>query len=292
MKEIAIIGPTASGKTSLAIDIAHKTNSVILSLDSLSVYKEIDIASAKPTKQERAGIVHFGIDEVFPNQTFDVLEFIACYKKAKMYATEYDHNLVIVGGTGFYLKTLIDGISLGITTHEPMDISLEEAYELLRHLDPVYMEKIKSNDKYRIEKTYNIYRQTKLSPTEYFLKNPKKPFAPNLPIFEILWEPEELRQRIALRTKQMLEEGLIDEVIYLEKKYTREPNCMSSIGIIETLQYLDGKLNKTQLEEKIATNTAQLAKRQRTFNRSQFNNQQTKNILESLNSDILKFFSI
>lgn len=292
MKEIAIIGPTASGKTSLAIDIALKTNSVILSLDSLSVYKEIDIASAKPTKQERAGIVHFGIDEVFPNQTFDVLEFIACYKKAKMYAKEYDHNLVIVGGTGFYLKTLIDGISLGISTHEPMDISIQEAYELLVKLDPIYMQKIKSNDKYRIEKSYNIYRQTKLSPTEYFLKNPKKPFAPNLPIFEIMWEPEELRQRIALRTKQMLEEGLIDEVIFLEKKYTREPNCMSSIGIIETLQYLDGKLNKAQLEEKIATNTAQLAKRQRTFNRSQFNNLQTKNILESLNSDILKFFSI
>ncbi len=82
MKEIAIIGTTASGKTGLALDIALKTNAIILSLDSLSVYKEIDIASAKPTKEERGDIIHFGIDEVYANETFDVLEFIACYKKS------------------------------------------------------------------------------------------------------------------------------------------------------------------------------------------------------------------
>lgn len=290
MKEIAIIGPTASGKSSLAIDIAHKTNSIILSLDSLSVYKEIDIASAKPTLEEREGIIHFGIDEVYPNETFDVLEFVACYKKAKMYAQEYDHNLVIVGGTGFYLKTLIEGLSLGVTAHEPLDKPLLETYELLHQIDPEYMDKIKANDKYRVEKAYNIYKQTGLSPTEYFKKHPKKPFTQNLPIFEIMWEPDELRERIALRTHQMVEQGLINEVIFLEKKYSRQPNCMGSIGIVETLQYLDGKLNKEQLIERIAINTAQLAKRQRTFNRSQFNNQQTRNILRSLNSDILKLF--
>lgn len=290
MKEIAIIGPTASGKSSLAINIAHQTNAVILSLDSLSVYKEIDIASAKPTLTEQEGILHFGINEVYPDETFDVLEFIACYQKAKAYAQENGHNLIIVGGTGFYLKTLIEGISLGISTNEALDVSVEEAYTLLLQLDPVYMQKIEANDKYRIEKAYNIYKQTQLTPTQYFIQHPKKPFVENLPIFEIEWNTEKLRERIALRTNQMLEQGLIDEVIYLEKKYTRMPNCMSSIGIVETLQYLDGRLNKTQLAEKITINTAQLAKRQRTFNRSQFHNQQTRNILESLNSDILKLF--
>lgn len=290
MKQIAIIGTTASGKTALALEIALKTNSIILSLDSLSVYKEIDIASAKPTKEECGDIIHFGIDEVYPNETFDVLEFIECYKKAKAFAMEHQKNLIIVGGTGFYLKTLVDGISLGISTHEPLDIPVIEAYELLNTLDASYMQKIEKNDKYRIEKAYNIYKQTRLTPTEYFLKYPKKPFVEDLPIFEIVWEVEELRQRIALRTKQMIQQGLIDEVIFLEKKYSREPNCMSSIGIIETLDYLDGKLTKVQLEERIATNTAQLAKRQRTFNKSQFGNRQIKNILNSLNSDILKIF--
>lgn len=290
MKQIAIIGTTASGKTALALEIALKTNSIILSLDSLSVYKEIDIASAKPTKEEIGDIIHFGINEVYPNESFDVLEFIECYKKAKTFAMEHQKNLIIVGGTGFYLKTLVDGISLGINTHEPLDISVMEAYELLNSLDASYMQKIEQNDKYRIEKAYNIYKQSGLSPTEYFLKYPKKPFVEDLPIFEIVWEVEELRQRIALRTKQMIQQGLIDEVIFLEKKYSREPNCMSSIGIIETLDYLDGRLSRTQLEEKISINTAQLAKRQRTFNKSQFGNKQIKNILNSLNSDILKIF--
>lgn len=290
MKQIAIIGTTASGKTALALEIALKTNSIILSLDSLSVYKEIDIASAKPTKEERGDIIHFGINEVYPNESFDVLEFIECYKKAKTFAMEHQKNLIVVGGTGFYLKTLVDGISLGIRTHEPLDIPVLEAYELLNTLDASYMQKIEQNDKYRIEKAYNIYKQTQLTPTEYFLKYPKKPFVEDLPIFEIVWEVEELRQRIALRTKQMIAQGLIDEVIFLEKKYSRLPNCMSSIGIIETLDYLDGKLTKAQLEERIAINTAQLAKRQRTFNKSQFGNRQIKNILNSLNSDILKIF--
>jgi len=290
MKEIAIIGTTASGKTGLALDIALKTNSIILSLDSLSVYKEIDIASAKPTIEERADIIHFGIDEVYANEVFDVLEFIQCYKKAKTYAQEFGKNLIIVGGTSFYLKTLIEGISLGITTSEPLDIPTQEAYDFLYAIDCEYMQKIERNDKYRVEKAYNIYKQSKLSPTQYFLQNPKKPFVKNLPIFEIVWEVDELRERIALRTKQMLEMGLIEEVIYLEKKYGRFPNCMSSIGIIETLEYLDGKLTKEQLENKIAITTGQLAKRQRTFNKSQFGNLPIKNILKSLNSDILKIY--
>ncbi len=83
MKEIAIIGSTASGKTGLSLEIAKKTNSIILSLDSLSVYKQIDIASAKPTKEERGDILHFGIDEIFPNENFDVIKFFECYKKCK-----------------------------------------------------------------------------------------------------------------------------------------------------------------------------------------------------------------
>lgn len=290
MKQIAIIGTTASGKTSLALDIASKVNAIILSLDSLSVYKEIDIASAKPTPNERGDIVHFGIDEVYPNETFDVLEFIQCYEKAKAYAASHQKNLIIVGGTGFYLKILIEGISLGTTTHEALDCSVEEAYSFLNTLDASYMEKIEPNDKYRVEKAYNIYKQTKLTPTQYFKKYPKKPFVENLPIFEITWDVEEIRKRIQLRAELMLTSGLIDEVIYLEKKYSRLPNCMKSIGIIETLDYLDGRLSKSELLEKIATNTAQLAKRQRTFNRSQFQNRQIQNPLKTISSDILKIF--
>jgi len=292
MKEIAIIGSTASGKTGLSLEIAQQTNSIILSLDSLSVYKEIDIASAKPTAHERGDIIHFGIDEVYPNEEFDVLQFIDCYKRAKNYAQEHGNNLIIVGGTGFYLKALIEGLSTGVDSKIKLDIPVDEAYDLLYSLDKEYMQKIERNDRYRVEKAYAIYKDSNLSPTQYFKENPKVPIAPDLKLFEILWDRDELRRRISLRTKQMFKDGIIDEVIYLERKYTREPNCMSSIGIIETLEYLDGKINKEQLEEKISINTAKLAKRQNTFNRGQFNQMQVSNIIENLNSDILKYFSL
>jgi tRNA dimethylallyltransferase len=292
MKEIAIIGATASGKTGLSIDIAHKTNSIILSLDSLSVYKEIDIASAKPTLKERDGIIHFGIDEVFVNESFDVVEFLECYKKAKEFATNNNKNLIIVGGTGFYLKILIEGISEGIGEDVKLDMPHEEIYKILYELDKNYMEKIASNDKYRIQKAYSIYKKSGLTPSAYFKENPKKPIAPTLKLFEIYWDREELKKRIQLRTKQMIKDGVIDEVLFLEKKYTRKPNAMSSIGIIETLEFIDGKITKEQLEEKISTNTAKLAKRQNTFNKSQFNQTQETNIIENLNSDIIKYFTV
>ena len=139
MKEIAIIGSTASGKTALSLEIASKTNSIILSLDSLCVYKEIDIVSAKPTLEERGEILHFGIDEVYPNVEFDVVCFMELYKKAKEYALKNDKNLIIVGGTGFYLKALIDGLSLGIETKIKLDISVSEAYDLLYSLDEIFL---------------------------------------------------------------------------------------------------------------------------------------------------------
>ena len=191
----------------------------------------------------------------------------------------------------FRSKALTEGLSLGIESKIKLDIPSDEAYELLYEIDKEYMQKIEKNDKYRIEKAYSIYKETGLSPTNYFEKNPKIALAKDLKIFEILWDKEELKNRINLRTNQMIKAGLIDEIIYLEKKYTRAPNCMSSIGIIETLEYLDGKLTKHELEEKISLNTAKLAKRQNTFNKSQFSDK-TSNIIENLNSDIIKYFSI
>lgn len=276
-KELAIIAPTASGKTAVSINLAHKLNAVILSLDSLSVYKNIDIASAKPTVNERDGIIHFGIDAVYPNEQFDVIEFIQEYRNAKQYAINNNKNLIIVGGTGFYLKSMYDGLSvvpkISDKTSKKVEkelLNLQEAYANLNNIDNLYMKNISNNDKYRIQKALEIYYETSLSPTEFFKKNKPKPIINNLEIYEIITDTDILRQRIKLRTKQMLQDGLIDEVISLEKKYTRKPSCMSSIGINETLDYLDGKMDKVLLEEQIFIHTAQLAKRQRTFNKSQF----------------------
>jgi tRNA dimethylallyltransferase len=294
-KQLALIGPTASGKTALSINIAKQMNAYILSLDSLSIYKEIDIVSAKPTIKEREGIEHFGMDYIYPNESFDVTTFIRLYHDVHTKCLQEGKNLVIVGGTSFYLKMLIEGISqlpsisdeTKVKTHTCLQ-DLKKSYTWLYGLDTLYMSNIESNDTYRIEKALNIYLETGLTPTQYFKQYPPQPTVTEpLPIYQIEIERKSLRERIALRTNMMLKEGLIDEICMLEKKYTRAPNCMKSIGIKETLAYLDGRYDKKILSEKITTNTARLAKRQTTFNNSQFENV-TKGSVKELEKILLR----
>ncbi len=274
MREIAILGPTASGKTSLSIELAKKLNANILSLDSLSIYKEIDIASAKPTCLEREGVKHFGIDALHVNDDFNVIIFFELYKEAKKLSEEENKNLIIVGGTGFYLKSMIDGVSYKPQISEiiktKVQQNLSDGYALINEFDEKYASAISKNDSYRIEKWLEIYFQTGVIPSQFFEDNQREPIVKNLELFEIGIDKELLKDRITLRTQIMLDEGLIDEVFFLENKYTRAPNPMKSIGISETLSFLDGDLNIDELKEKIITNTARLAKRQKTFNASQF----------------------
>lgn len=277
-QQLAIIGATASGKTSLAIKVAKHSDAYILSLDSLSIYKEIDIVSAKPTVAEREGVKHFGIDVIAPDEEFDVTTFISLYQSVYQQCLKDGKNLVIVGGTGFYLKMLIEGIStLPTITQKSRDeaskrlVHVEEAHAFLYAKDAPYMAHIETTDRYRIEKALHIYFETGLTPSAYFEKNPPIPtIQETLPVYQIVWDRTVLRERIALRTKMMVNDGLIDEICMLESKYGRSPNCMKSIGIKETLAYLDGIYDKNMLIEKITTNTARLAKRQTTFNNSQF----------------------
>jgi tRNA dimethylallyltransferase len=277
MKQLAIIGPTASGKSDLAIELAQKIDAYILSIDSLSIYKEIDIVSAKPSKEELRVVKHFGIDELYPNEYFSVDIFIQLYKKVVQEAQKKNKNLIIVGGTSFYLKSLLDGISPlpNITPQIEKKVqecvnNTQEVHTFLSGIDPKYMEKIMPNDRYRLEKAFLIYEASQQPPSLWFEQNPPKPIIKNLDIYNIDVSREVLRERIVQRTHKMYEMGLIDEVCALEHTYTRKPNSMGAIGIVEVLEYLDNKVTKDEMLDNIITHTAQLAKRQQTFNRTQF----------------------
>lgn len=277
MKQIAIIGPTASGKSDLAIEMALRHNAYILSIDSLSIYREIDIASAKPTAEELAKVRHFGINVIDPDTHFSVAIFMHLYKEAVEKATEAGKNLIIVGGTSFYLKSLISGLSeLPEYSEESkaraaeMMRDLKWAYGYLREIDEAYMRAIEPTDAYRIEKMLLLVLESGMSPTSWFAAHPPKPVIAHLPIFNIEVERAELRERIIKRTRKMVSSGLIDEVALLERKYGRDHNAMKAIGIIEVLAYLDGEFSKETMTDAIITHTAQLAKRQQTFNRTQF----------------------
>ena len=279
IQQLAIIGPTASGKSDLAIKIAQKMDAYILSIDSLSIYKEIDIVSAKPSKEELALVKHYGIDELYPNEYFSVEIFIQLYQEVLAACLKDKKNLIIVGGTSFYLKTLLDGLSplpkitQSIQHAVKMQLkNLKACYDKLHAIDSAYMQKIAPNDRYRIEKALLIYETSGISPSEWFANNPPKPVITDLPIYNIEVSREVLRERITKRTQKMYEMGLIDEVCYLEQKYTRLPNAMGAIGIVEVLEYLDGKVDLDEMLQNITTHTAQLAKRQQTFNRTQFEN--------------------
>ncbi len=264
----AIIGPTASGKSDLALKLAQKLNFEILSLDSLSIYKEIDIASAKPSKEELSLVKHFGINEIYPNEKFDVSKFIDIYKKIP------HKNIIIVGGTSFYLKTMIEGISVmpEINTQIRKEAA-KYGYTFLNSIDPEYASKISQNDTYRIQKGIEIYLASKTPPTQYFKANPPKPILTDIPIYEIAVQRNVLRQRIIKRTGKMFDAELIEEVAYLEKTYRdRRLPALKAIGIKEVLDYFNGKYDIKTLKEKIITNTARLAKRQQTFNKTQFKN--------------------
>lgn len=277
MKQIALIGSTASGKSDLALTLALENNALILSIDSLSIYQEIDIASAKPSKTELGLVEHFGIDRLRPDENASVITFIDEYRRLREKALAEEKNIIIVGGSSFYLKSMIDGLSK-IPDYSPdtlhqaknMLFDLERCHAILHTVDPFTMAKIAPSDAYRIEKMLLIYLESGMAPSEWFKANPPAPIITECPVFNLQVDRDVLRERITLRTEKMVRSGLINEVAELERMYGRTPNSMKAIGIIETLEYLDGKLTKPELIEHIATHTAQLAKRQQTFNAHQF----------------------
>jgi len=276
--QIALIGATGSGKSAMALEIASKYNGIILSLDSLAIYRKINIASAKPSPEELTEIPHYGINILEPDEPFNVTCFTDLYRRAKEHALKYGCPLLVVGGSSFYLKVLLNGISplpdISETVRERAKTLLDDlpgAYSLLRRKAPNFSKALKPTDRYRIEKGLLILLQTGEDPLAYFEKHPPLPvISEPMPVFEISLERAVLRKKIERRTDGMLDAGLLDEISALEYTYGRSPNSMKAIGIVEVLAYFDGLYDYQTMRQKIITNTARLAKRQQTFNRSQF----------------------
>ena len=278
MNEIAIIGATASGKSDVALSLAAKQNGVILSLDSLSLYKEVDIASAKPTVEERGEIEHFGIDIINPDEPFNAAMFMDEYDKAKEYAKKSGKNLIIVGGSSFYLKSMIEGLtdmpSIGEKSRErakAMTDVLEDAYKYLQKIDPAFADSISATDKYRISRGLEIFFETGDAPSDVFSSMPKKKIDGDIKILEIAVDRDVLRGRIRRRVEKMFEAGIIGEAEHIASKYGSEIKPMKSIGLKEVYGLLEGEYGIENCKELITIHTSQLAKRQTTFNKTQIN---------------------
>lgn len=274
-KVIVICGPTASGKTALSIKLAKKINGEIISSDSMQIYKDMDIGTAKPSREEMDGIPHHLIDFVEPNQRYSVAEFKKDAESAIEEILSKGKTPIIVGGTGLYVDSLIYGIEYqDIQLDEKYrqeleqrakNEGLEKLYEEARQIDPQAMGKISANDKKRILRVLEIYKATGKNKTEQEKESRKNGVKYDYKVFAINWDREILYERINKRVDIMIEQGLIQEVEQLLEKYNEFPTAMQGLGYKEVVEYLQGITTKEEMIEKIKMETRRYAKRQITW---------------------------
>ncbi|MGL2742347.1 tRNA (adenosine(37)-N6)-dimethylallyltransferase MiaA [Helicobacter pylori] len=274
---MALLGPSGSGKSALSIELAQELDAEIFSLDSLSIYKDINIASAKPSLKERKNIRHYALDYLNIDEKNNAPLFKTLLEDAiKVSQKKF---LLIVGGSSFYLKSILEGLSgmpklsgEQIVKIEREIATLANPYMLLKSIDPNMAFKIHPNDTYRIHKALEIFYATHTPPSEYFKANPKKPFEHAISLFALSIEKTALHNNIKQRTKNMLDCDLIEEIKALYTQYPKDSQPFKAIGVKESILYLEKRLTLKELEETIISNTMKLAKRQNTFNKTQFNN--------------------
>ena len=266
-KDLFILGPTGAGKSSLAVDLALKFNGEIISADSVQIFNEFNIGSAKITEEEKKGVVHYGIDIISPKETFSVYDYVK-YTKIIIEEISAKGKLpIIVGGTGLYVKSLIEGYNFGDTErHDDFRAMLEKDLEekgkeylfnKLKSLDSVLASKIDKNNPVRLIRALEI--------TTFGSKQTKKSCEYDFKILAVCMERQELYTKINARVDKMIKDGLIEEVKNLKNKYGEQSQPMKAIGYKEVLLYLNGSLSKKETIELIKQHTRNYAKRQLTF---------------------------
>ena len=268
-KVIAIAGPTASGKTRMAIDLAKQINGEIVSADSRLVYKGFDIASAKPTIEEREGIPHYMIDIVEPEYDYSVGDYYEGAKAVINQIIARGKTPIVAGGTGLYFRILLENYDLPRVEANPTlraELDKREKEDLLeeiKHLDFAGYERLKDSNKRRIVRALEV------------MKTLGKPFSEvstlKEPEFDVEWlcpkmeSREWLYDRINRRVDLMAEQGIVDETKYLLKKHGRIKNFVETIGYKEILTYLDGTATLEEALDKLKQHSRNYAKRQLTW---------------------------
>lgn len=281
-KVIVIGGPTASGKTALSIELAKAIGGEIVSADSMQIYQQMNIGTAKPEEQEKQNIQHYMLDLIEPNQRYSVAEYKKEAKKAIRKILEKGKIPIVVGGTGLYIDALIyeieyPEIEIDLSYRKKLEKLVQEEglqslYEKAKKIDPKAMEKISPNDQKRILRVLEIYYQTGKTKTELEKESKKEPEF-DYKIFALTMDRQVLYHRINQRVDKMLEQGLIEEVQAICKKYQEFPTSMQALGYKEVVEYLEGKVSKEEMVEKMKRESRRYAKRQLTWFRK---NKETK----------------
>ena len=273
---IILTGPTAVGKTKASIGLAHAINGEIISADSMQVYKEMDIGSAKIKKEEMDGVKHYLVDALDPDEEFHVVKFQKMAKQAMEEIYAKGKIPIVVGGTGFYIQALLYDINFTENEEDTAyrteleelakEKGAEYLHEMLKKVDEKSAEDIHMNNVKRVIRALEFYKQTGKKISEHNEEERAKISPYNFCYFVLNDEREHLYERINLRIDQMLEEGLVQEVSALkEKGYTKDMVSMQGLGYKEILDYLDERCTLEEAVYILKRDTRHFAKRQITW---------------------------
>ena len=263
---IVIAGPTASGKSKLGIMLAKKINGEIISADSRQVYRDLDIGTGKITKKEMRGVPHYCLDVASPKKIFTVDDFKNCAEQALEKIYSKSKTPILVGGSGFYISNTIYRTNLPKVKPNPSlrkklnKKDAEELFMMLKKIDPRRAKTIDRHNPRRLIRAIEIVIKTG-KPVPMI----KKTTRDNTKIIFLNPPPTKLKKRIAERTKKMLKRGLLAEVKRLRKKLSRKRLFELGFEYKYPLLYLEGKISKPEMIERINTETWHYAKRQLTY---------------------------
>ncbi len=278
---IALMGPTASGKTALAIEWAQRLQTEIISVDSALVYRGMDIGSAKPNTEERQGIPHHLIDIREPSQTYSAADFAKEALPLMEQMSRQNKIPLLVGGTGLYFRALLDGLSDMPAADEEIRTEIQAQAELLgwpamheklKQVDEAASVRIKPNDVQRITRALEVFQQTGKPITEWQQNSARKKFPYR--VLRVCIAPKDraiLHDRIARRFDIMLEQGFLTEMQSLMANTALYPDLpsMRAVGYRQAWRHLIGETNAEQFREEAVAATRQLAKRQLTWFRGE-----------------------
>lgn len=271
---VAVVGPTGSGKSSLAIELARKLDGECVSCDALQVYRELDVGTAKVRPEEQGGIPHHLVSLISPSEEFSAAQYI---DRASPVINSIDARgklPIVVGGTGLYLRALLRGLFDGPGRVPEIRARLERIasrrglaalHRLLRRWDPSSAERIHPNDRVRVERALEVRIQTG-RPISALMAERKSPIA-HFDAILVGLEPTRpaLSRRIEHRVNKMFDDGLANEVQELRRQYGDDIPAFKAIGYRETQRYLAGEIDLRCTQELIALATSQYAKRQMTW---------------------------
>lgn len=275
-KVLAIGGPTASGKTSLSIQLAKKLDGEIICADSMQIYKELDVGTAKVTKEEMQGVPHHMVGFLSPAQKFSVADFVEMAKSCIEEIASRGKLPIVVGGTGLYIESLLKGIQFSEQkTDETLRVALQkqaeefgpiEMHHRLQQIDPEYAKEVHPNNVGRVLRAIELFQSTGITMTQQRANSLPKQKPYNSLLFCIGFENRKtLYERIDLRVDQMMQQGLLQEAELVYKNRETYKTAAQAIGYKEFFPYFQGEQSVEQCAEVLKQASRNYAKRQLTW---------------------------